>query len=408
MKKTVLKKYAHLIAAKGVNVQKGQDVIIRASLDQPEFVKMVAEECYACGARYVRVEWSYQPISKLTQKKCSLTTLSKLEDWEVAKMNHQADTLPCMIYLESDDPDGMKGINQAKASKAGQARYKIIKPIRDRMENKYQWCIAAVPGAAWAKKVFPNESRSRAMEKLWEAILFTSRVDEDPVAAWDAHNKDLAARCEYLNNLGIETLEYRSANGTDFRVGMIPDALFMGGAEAALGSGIIYNPNIPSEEAFISPMKGKAEGVVYSTRPLSYRGELIENFSMRFEGGKVVEVHAERGEALLKEMISMDEGAAYLGECALVPYSSPIRKSGLMFYNTLFDENATCHLALGHGFTNVLKDYENYTLQECYEKGINNSMIHVDFMIGSEDLSIVALTRDGRRVQIFENGEWAF
>ncbi|MBO5294666.1 MAG: aminopeptidase, partial [Clostridia bacterium] len=388
MKKTVLRKYAHLIAAMGGKVQKGQDVVIQASLDQPEFVKMVAEECYACGARKVWVDWSYQPLTKVTQKKCSLTTLSKMEDWEVAKLKHYSETLPVRIYLESDDPDGLKGVNQAKMSKAAQARYKIIKPYREAMDNKYQWCIAAVPGAAWAKKVFPNETRSRAIEKLWEAILYTSRVDEDPVAAWNAHNADLAARCEYLNGLGIETLEFHSQNGTDFRVGMIEAALFMGGAEAAEGSGIVYNPNIPSEEVFISPKKGVADGIVYSSKPLSYRGEVIDNFSIRFENGKAVEVHAEKNEELLKEMISMDEGAAYLGEVALVPYDSPIRNSGILFYNTLFDENAACHLAMGRGFTNVIKNYDQYTTQQCYEKGINDSMIHVDFMIGTEDLSI--------------------
>ena len=408
MKKSVLRKYAHLIAAMGGKVQKGQDVVIQASLDQPEFVKMVAEECYACGARKVWVDWSYQPLTKVTQKKCSLTTLSKMEDWEVAKLKHYSETLPVRIYLESDDPDGLKGVNQAKMSKAAQARYKIIKPYREIMDNKYQWCIAAVPGAAWAKKVFPNETRSRAIEKLWEAILYTARVDDDPVAAWNTHNADLAARCEYLNGLGIETLELRSKNGTDFRVGMIEDALFMGGAEAAEGSGIVYNPNIPSEEVFISPKKGVADGVVYSSKPLSYRGELIDNFSIRFENGKAVEVHAEKNEELLKEMISMDEGAAYLGEVALVPYDSPIRNSGILFYNTLFDENAACHLALGRGFTNVIKNYDQYSPQQCYEKGINDSMIHVDFMIGTEDLSIVGITRDGGRVQIFERGTWAF
>ena len=408
MKKTILRKYARLIAEKGGNVQKGQDVEIFASLDQPEFVKMLAEECYACGARKVTVEWSYLPLTKLNYKKRSLTTLSKMEEWEVAKLKHQSETLPVRIYLDSDDPDGLKGVNQVKMSKASQARYKIIKPYREAMENKYQWCIAAVPGAEWAKKVFPGESRSRAMEKLWEAILYTSRVDEDPVAAWEAHNADLASRCDYLNNLGIQTLEITSANGTNLRVGMIEDALFMGGSEHAQGSGIEFNPNIPSEEVFISPMKGIAEGLVVASKPLSYRGELIENFSVRFEGGKAVEVHAEKNEALLQEMIAMDEGAPYLGEVALVPYNSPIRNSEILFYNTLFDENAACHLALGHGFTNTLKGYENYTTKECYEKGINDSMIHVDFMIGTEDLCVTAITRDGRRVPVFANGNWAF
>lgn len=408
MKKSVLRQYARLIAQKGGNVQKGQDVIISASLDQPEFVTMVAEECYRCGARKVTVDWTHQPLTKLNYQKRSVKTLSKMEDWEIEKLKHHVETLPVRIYLESDDPDGLRGINQEKVSKASQARYKILKPFREAMDNKYQWCIAAVPGAAWAKKVFPGVNKFKAMEMLWEAILYTSRVDGDPVAAWEAHNKDLADRCTYLNSLGIKTLEYRSANGTDLKVGMIEDALFMGGSEKAQGSGIEFNPNIPSEEAFISPMKGEAEGIVYSSKPLSYRGELIENFSVRFEGGRAVEVHAEKNEELLRKMISMDEGAAYLGECALVPYDSPIRNSGILFYNTLFDENAACHLALGRGFTNVLKDYDKYTTEECYAKGINQSMIHVDFMIGTEDLSITAVTRDGRRVAIFENGNWAF
>ena len=408
MKKSVLRKYARLIAVMGGNVQKGQDVVIQASVEQPEFVKMVAEECYACGARRVWVHWSYQPLEKITQKKCSLKTLSAVEDWEAARWQHYVDTLPVRIYLESDDPDGLKGVDQSKMSKASQARYRVIKPFREAMDNKYQWCIAAVPGAAWAKKVFPNETRSRAIEKLWEAILYTARADEDPIAAWQAHNADLKDRCAYLNSLGIEKLVFKSSNGTDFTVGMIDEAQFMGGAEAAQGSGIVFNPNIPSEEVFISPKHGVAEGLVVASKPLSYRGELIEDFSIRFEGGKAVEVHAARNEDLLREMISMDEGAAYLGEVALVPYDSPIRNSGILFYNTLFDENAACHLALGRGFTNTINNYENYTVKECYDKGINDSMIHVDFMIGNEDMDIVAVTRDGRRVQIFEKGNWAF
>lgn len=408
MKKTILRKYAKLIARVGVKIRKGQDVVIQAELDQPEFVEMLTDECYKAGARKVTVEWSHQPLQKYHVRHRSLKTLSTLDDWEVAKLEHYADILPCRIYLISEDPDGLCGINQEKNAKALQARYKVIKPIRDKMENKYQWCIAAVPGVKWAKKVFPGERASRAVELLWEAILKTSRVDEDPEEAWRKHNEDLARRCEYLNSLGIESLEYKSSNGTDLKVGMIPDALFCGGGEYALESGNYFNPNIPSEEVFTTPKRGEAEGIVYSTKPLSYRGELIEDFSIRFECGRAVEVKAKRGEELLKQMISMDEGAAYLGECALVPYDSPIRNSGILFYNTLFDENAACHLALGMGFSNCLKDYEKYTLDECRAKGINDSQIHEDFMIGSEDLSITAHTRDGRDVPIFRDGNWAF
>lgn len=404
-----LRNYARLIAVMGADVRPGQTVWIDASLDQPEFVTMLAKECYALGAERVTVNWNYLPMTKLNQEECSVGTLSRVETWERSKLRWQTGHLPVRIYLESDDPDGLCGVDQNKISRASQARYRVIKPFRDAMENKYQWCIAAVPGVAWAKKVFPDLPPRAAVERLWEAILATSRADgEDPILAWKEHNEDLSARCAYLNSLGVRSLEYKSANGTDFRVGLLPDALFMGGAETAMGSGIVYNPNIPSEEVFTSPRAGDAEGVVVASRPLSYRGELIEDFSFRFEGGKVVEYHAARGEALLGEMVKMDAGAAMLGECALVPYHSPIRNSGILFYNTLFDENAACHLALGMGFTNVLKDYERYTTQECYARGINDSMIHVDFMIGTEDLSITALCEDGRRVPIFAAGDWAF
>lgn len=408
MKKTVMQKYAKLIARKGINVKKGQEVVVSASLDQPEFVKMVVEECYRAGASKVTVEWSFQPITKLHYRYRSLKTLSTFEKWEIEKLEHKCETLPATIFIESDDPDGLKGIDQTKASKASQAKYPIIKPYHDKMDNKYQWCIAAVPGEAWAKKVFPGERTSKAVEKLWNAILYTSRADgDDPVKAWEEHNADLKTRFEYLNSLGIESLHYTASNGTDFTVGLIPDALFMGGSELTL-DGREFNPNIPSEEVFTSPMKGKAEGIVYATRPLSYRGELIENFSVRFENGKAVEVHAEKGEELLKQMISMDENAAYLGECALVPFDSPIRNSEITFYNTLFDENACCHLAFGRGFENCIKDFDKYTLEECRQKGINDSLIHVDFMIGSEDLNITAHTRDGKVVAIFKDGNWAF
>lgn len=408
MKKTTMRKYAKLIAEKGVNVQKGQHVIISAELDQPEFITMVVDECYKAGAGEVTVEWDHQPLKKLNYRYRTVKSLSTVKNWEVEKLKYAVDALPARIYIDSEDPDGLNGINQMKVSKSRQAIYKVIKPYRDEMENKYQWCIAAVPGEKWARKVFPGERTSTAVEKLWNAILYTSRADgDDPSAAWDKHNASLRDRCKYLNDLGITELRYKSANGTDFTVGLIKEAQFIGGMEHTLG-GTEYNPNIPSEEVFTSPMRGKAEGTVVSTRPLSYRGELIENFSIRFEGGRAVEVHAEKNEALLKEMISMDESAAYLGECSLVPYDSPIRNSGITFYNTLFDENACCHLALGMGFAECIKDYGNYTLEQCRAMGINDSMIHVDFMIGSEDLSIDAVTSDGRLVPVFRDGNWAF
>ena len=407
MKQTILRKYARLIARVGVNIQKGQEVLITCDLDQPKFVELLVDECYKAGAKKVKVEFGYQPLTKLHVRHQTVTTMAKVEEWEKARLQHYVDVLPCRIYLDSEDPDGLKGINQKKMAMARRKSYPIIKPYRDQMENKYQWCIAAVPGAAWAKKLFPELPKGKAIEKLWESILFTSRVTEDPVAAWNEHNKDLHDRCAYLNSLGIAELRYKGDNGTDFTVGMIPEAEFKGGGDTSL-QGIFFNPNIPTEECFISPMRGKAEGIVYATKPLSYQGQLIENFSIRFENGKAVEVKAERNQALLEEMISMDEGASYLGECALVPVNSPISESGLLFYNTLFDENAACHLALGMGFADTIKDFENKSLEECRELGINDSMIHVDFMIGYEGLDIDAVTRDGKTVPIFRRGHWAF
>ena len=405
MKKTVLRSYARLIARCGVNIQPGQEVFIEADLDQPEFVQMLVEECYKCKAKKVVVDWNYQPLQKIHYRYRTLTTLGKVEKYEEARWQHYVDTIPCRIYLISEDPDGLRGINQEKMAKA--QRYPIAKPYRDALENKYQWCIAAVPGKAWAKKLFPQLRAGAAVEKLWEHILATSRVDDDPIAAWEAHNRDLHDRCAYLNSLHIEKLHYTSANGTDFTVGMIPEGRFCGGSEKSL-QGIVFNPNIPSEECFISPKRGEAEGIVYATKPLSYQGQLIDRFWIKFHEGKAVEWHAEVNNELLTKLITMDEGSAYLGECALVPYDSPIRKSEILFYNTLFDENAACHLALGMGFADTIEDFHEKTLAECRALGVNDSMIHEDFMIGSQDMNIDAMCADGRTVAIFRNGNWAF
>ena len=406
MKKTILRKYARLIAESGVNVQKGQEVFIVAGLDQPEFVAMVVDECYKLGAKRVVVDWDYQPLEKLHVRHQSVRTLAELTDYQEARYKHFLDNLPCRIYLDSDDPDGLKGINQKKQAAARQKRYPLIKGYVDALENKYQWCIAAVPGAAWAKKLFPTLSKHQAIEKLWEAILATSRVNDDPVAAWKRHNEALHRRCAWLNGLGIEKLHYTASNGTDFTVGMIPEAEFKGGGDTTL-SGVFFNPNIPTEECFISPMRGVAEGIVYASKPLSRDGQLIDDFWIRFHEGKAVEWHAGLNNDLLTHIITMDEGSGYLGECALVPYDSPIQNSGILFYNTLFDENAACHLALGMGFADTIRGFEDKTLEECRAMGINDSMIHVDFMIGTADMAIDAITRDGRTVPVFRNGNWA-
>lgn len=408
MRKTQLQRYAKLIARMGLNVKKGQTVFIAAGLDQPEFVTMVVEECYKAGASEVHMEWSHQPTQKLTAQYCALENLSVLKPWVKAKWEYKAENYSCRLFIESEDPDGMSGVDEAKMSAQRRALYPQIKPYRLAIENKHQWCIAAVPGEKWAKKVFPELSPKKAVEKMWEVILYTARADgRNPIKAWKEHNEDLAKRSEYLNALGLDAVEIKSGNGTDIRIGLNADGIFCGGKEKTR-KGRSFNPNIPTEEVFTTPKAGVAEGIVYATKPLSYMGQLIENFSLTFENGKVVKVTAEKGEALLKQMVSMDEGAGQLGEVALIPYDSPISRSGVLFYNTLFDENASCHLALGHGFNECLKGYEKYSEAELKQHGINDSMIHVDFMIGAKDTSIVGIKQNGERVQIFENGNWAF
>ena len=407
MKKTVMRSYAKLIVRVGANVQKGQEVRVFASLDQPEFIKMLAEECYKAGASRVTVDWNYPELTKLSARYMKLRDLSETREWEKARMQDMVDHLPVRIFIESEDPDGLRGINP-KYFKAFAARIKISKPYRDAIDNKHQWCIAAVPGEAWAKKVHPELSKRAAVEQLWKDILYTARADgEDPIADWEEHNRDLKARSKYLNDLHLRELRYHSANGTDFKVGLIPTAEFHAGRDKTM-QGVVYDPNMPTEEVFTSPDRRTAEGIVYATKPLSYQGQLIENFSVRFEKGRAVEVKAEKGQDVLEQIISMDEGCHYLGECALVPKESPIHQSGLLFYNTLFDENAACHLALGFGFDECVKGFENMTKEELYEIGVNDAGNHTDFMIGCDDLSIDGVDEHGNVHPIFRNGTWAF
>ena len=404
-----LRRYARLIAVTGGGIMPGQSVVLRAGLDQPEFVLMLAEECYRAGAAEVEVEWEYQPLAKLDNRWQSVDTLGTVKPWQEQKLRCRADSLPVMLYLESADPDGLAGIDQQKRAEAMRRRYAVTKPISDAMENRYQWCIATVPGAGWARKVFPGLPDGEAVERLWEAILSCSRaLDGDPAENWAQHNAFLTDRCRRLNSMGLVKLEYRSANGTDLTVGLIPEARFLGGAETNPVNGAVYNPNIPSEEVYITPRAGEAEGIVYATRPLAYRGQLIEDFWIRFEGGRAVDCGAGRNEEALRALIAMDEGSCMLGECALVPYESPIRNSGIMFYNTLFDENAACHLALGRGYTSNIENYGSYTLDELRAMGVNDSMVHEDFMIGSADLAVTGIRATGERVPIFTDGGWAF
>lgn len=408
MNKTMQKKYARLIARVGANIKKGQPVKIYCEADQHEFATILVNECYKAGASRVDIEWTFQAITKLNYRYRSLKSLSNVPVWQEEKYKLQVQEVPCRIHIESEDPDGLSGVNQEKMQKSQMSRYKVLKPYNDALENKDQWTIAAVPSYAWAKKVFPNETKNKAYNMLWEAILKTVYVtkDNDPEKAWEEHNKDLKARCKFLNDIKFDYLQYKSSNGTDFRADLIPESHWCGGSEKTL-SGNVFNPNLPSEEVFITPKKGYAEGKVVSTKPLSYQGQIINNFWIEFKEGKAVKWGAEQGEELLDKMLSMDEGAKYLGELALIPYHSPIADTGILFYNTLFDENASCHVALGRGFCDTIDNFEEKSLEECHEIGVNDSMIHVDFMIGAADMEIIGY-KDGKPTKIFENGNWAF
>ena len=407
MKRSLVKNYAKLIARVGGNIQKGQEVFITAEIESSDFVRMLAEECYAAGASDVFVEWKYQKFDKLAARFESVRALSSVEPGEEAKLAYKAETFPVTIKILSADPDGMKGADREKLTLAQMARAAITKPYSDKMTNRHQWCVAAVPSVGWAKKVFPEERASAAVEKLWQLILHTSRADgKDPLTDWMWHNRELKEKCDTLNAYGFISLEYKSANGTDLKVGLIEKAKFIAGKKCT-ADGKYFNPNIPSEECFTTPKRGEAEGIVYAVKPLSYGGELIEDFWLRFEGGRAVACGAGKNEELLKSILKMDEGASYLGECALVPYDSPINNTRVLFYNTLFDENACCHLALGRGYSNTIENFAAYTKSDFTGMGVNDSDIHVDFMIGAQDLSIVGVTKSGARVQIFKDGNWA-
>ena len=407
MKKTLIRNYAKLIARVGANIRRGQRVVITAQTEIADFVTLLAEECYRAGAAQVVADWQDSALDKLASRFESVRDLGAVSAWEEEKLRERSQTLPVHIKLLSADPDGMRGADREKLVRAAQAKSAITKPYTDSMTNRYQWCVAAVPSAGWAKKVFPQERVNTAVQKLWELILSVSHADgKDPLADWLWHNRALHDKCAKLNALHAVALEYKSANGTDLRVGLIPQARFIAGKKCT-ADGAFFNPNIPTEECFTTPKRGEAEGIVYAVKPLSYDGELIEGFWLRFEGGRAVDCGAERGEQTLRHILAMDEGASYLGEAALVPFESPVNRTGVLFYNTLFDENACCHLALGRGYSNTIEGFAAMRKDEFSALGVNDSMIHVDFMIGSEDLRIVAVTASGERVPVFENGTWS-
>lgn len=408
--KELIEKYVKLLVKVGANIQKGQYVVISAPTSEVEFCEMLVEECYKSGAREVEVEWQNNKLNLLEYKYVSVEDLGNLKEYQHKKWEFYVKNEPVRIYIESEAPDALKDADPKKMAEVNKLLRPQIRKYRDLIDDNYQRLIAAVPTKEWAKEVFPSLNEEEAYNKLWEAILYTSRVfkDSDPLEEWDKHDKNLTLRSEKLNSLKLVKLIYKSSNGTDFSLELNPDVKWEGGGEYTKNTRVYFNPNIPSEEIFTSPIKGKIEGKVVSTKPLSYNGNLIEDFYFIFENGKVKEVHAKKGEEILKEMVNTDEGSSMLGECALIPFDSPINNSNILFLNTLFDENASCHLALGAGFNSLYKDYEKYTLEELNERGINKSMIHVDFMIGSKDMNIIGIDVNGKEHQIFKDGNWAF
>lgn len=407
MDRSRLQEYATLLAKKGVAVIPGEEVWINSNLDQVEFVRMVVEECYKAGAKKVRVRFSDNKISRLSYEYMALKDLKKVPEYTISEYRYMVKNLPSVLHIISDDPDAFKGIKQSKLSKSSLAVRKKIKPYRNKMDGKYKWCIAAVPSKEWANIIFPKIKEEDREDALWEAILNTCRVDGNAVQNWDKHNENLSNKCKALNEMDLQYLEYKSSNGTDFKVELIKGIRWGGGAELTADKRT-FNPNIPSEEVFTSPLSGSCEGLLVASKPLSYNGQLIDGFSIRFKDGKVSEVKAKKNQKLLEQMVSMDDGAGKLGEVALVPFDSPISNSGLLFYETLFDENAACHVALGAGFKELLPNGENLTTEEAKKLGLNDSMIHVDFMIGTSDLEIIGTSFSGKKTVIFKNGNWAF
>lgn len=406
MNSELIRKYARLIARVGANTEQGESVVIHADVEIHGFVTLLAEECYLAGAHDVRVEWGSDELTRLHYAHRTLGSLKKIRPWETAKMRERAQKHPVRIHIDSSAPTALAGIDREKYDAVRKLRYKKFKKYIEASEGYEKWCVAAYPSLAWAKEVFPNLAEDEAYERLFAAILESVAVTPecDPVEVWRAHDARMHARCESLNRHKFEYIEYKSGNGTDFRVWLIPETHFCGGGEYTK-TGKYFNANLPTEEIFISPMAGRAEGKLVSTMPLSWCGDIIDGFSFTFKDGEVADFSAEKGYDLLKAMLETDEGARRLGEIALVPQGNAIAKQGILFLNTLFDENASCHVALGDGYIDTVVGYENRTLEQCRALGINESFIHVDFMIGADDLSVTGF-ENGKAVKIMENGKF--
>lgn len=402
-----LEKYAELAVRVGINVQQGQTLVVSAPLTAVELVRKIARKAYEAGAKNVHVEWNDEELTLIKYKLAPEEAFHEYPMFRAKGWEEFAENGAGFLSIYSPNPDLLKDVDPKRVAAATKASGEALKGWRSyTMSNKVSWTLISTPTVEWAAKMFPELPAGVAVERLWDLILKATRVDQpDPVAAWKEHNARLAKTVDYLNAKQYRRFVYKS-EGTDLTVDMPERHLWLGGS-VLNGKGIAFNPNVPTEEVFSMPHKEGANGVVRSKKPLNYGGTLIDNFTLKFKNGRVVDFSAETGYETLKLLLETDEGARRLGEIALVPHRSPISDTNQIFYNTLFDENASCHFALGRAYPTTLQDGSGLGREELAARGANDSLVHVDFMIGSSDLSIDGITADGRSEPVFRNGNWA-
>ena len=407
--KELLKEYAELLVKIGVNVQKGQPLVINAPIEAYRLVRECVKVAYKQGASRVSINYLDDIKDRLDFENMETAEMCKIPEWTLNKRKHEIEQHTCYLHIIGEDPDNLKGIDTNKIKEYSLARMKALQPYQYyTMNNLGQWSVVAYPNQSWANKVFPNLSDEEALEKLWEAILKTSRVEIGKTKNnWDIHNKEIRDHCKQLNEYNFKSLHFKNSLGTDLVVGLIKNHIWEGGNDVAKGEyKVLFNANIPTEEVFTMPDRYHIDGKVVSTKPLSYNSNIISRFTLEFKDGKIVDFKADDNEAVLKDLIDMDEGTKSLGEVALISYDSPIQNSGILFYETLFDENASCHLAIGACYPTNVKGGTELTTKELYQLGGNDSMEHVDFMFGSSDMSIVGLTYDGKEIEVFKDGNF--
>lgn len=409
MNKNYIEKYARLLVKTGLNVQKNQILFINSPIECSEFTRTVAEIAYKEGARDVVVNWSDELLAKIKFMNAPEEVFDEFPEWRKELYISNSRKGAAFLSIAASDPELMKDVKPERIMRASKASNNALKEYRERsMSDKVAWCVASVPTAAWAKKVFPELSEEEASEKLWEAIFKTVRVDmEDPVAAWEEHKNNLKKSMDFLNSNKFKYLYYKNSLGTDLKIELPEEHLWLGGSSHT-PEGVEFIANMPTEEVFTLPKKTGVNGKVVSSKPFNYNGNLIDKFSLIFKDGRVVDFSAEKGYENLKNLIETDEGSHYLGEVALVPYDSPISKSNMLFYNTLFDENASCHLAIGKAYPVCVENSEKMNGEDLQKLGVNDSLVHEDFMVGTEDLEIVGVTAEGKEILVFKNGNFAF